>query len=145
LVGGLARLVVALRARRRAGRARPGTRDGGGAARVVLTGPAQTAAIADYLARNGAGQCGPCRFGLPAVADVLTDLVELRARRRHTRRLERILGEIAGRGACHHPDGAVRMVASALHTFAADVHAHLRGGGCRPDGSGDFFPVPEGA
>jgi NADH:ubiquinone oxidoreductase subunit F (NADH-binding) len=108
-------------------------------------GLAHTAAIADYLAASGAGQCGPCRFGLRAVAGVLADLVDLRARRRDTRGLERMLGEIAGRGACHHPDGAVRMVTSALQTFAADVRAHLHGGGCRHDGRSGFFPVPEGA
>jgi NADH:ubiquinone oxidoreductase subunit F (NADH-binding) len=108
-------------------------------------GLAHTAAIADYLAASGAGQCGPCRFGLRAVADVLADLVDLRARRRDTRGLERMLGKIAGRGACHHPDGAVRMITSALQTFAADVRAHLHGGGCRHDGRSGFFPVPEGA
>jgi NADH:ubiquinone oxidoreductase subunit F (NADH-binding) len=112
----------------------------------MACGLAHTAAIADYLATSGAGQCGPCRFGLRAVADVLADLVDLRARRRDTRGLERMLGEIAGgRGACHHPDGAVRMVTSALRTFAADVRAHLHGGGCRHDGLSGFFPVPEGA
>jgi NADH:ubiquinone oxidoreductase subunit F (NADH-binding) len=106
-------------------------------------GIGHTAAIADYLAASSAGQCGPCRFGLRAVADLLADLVELRARRRDTRRLHRALAEIAGRGACHHPDGAVRMVASALRTFAVDVRAHLYGSSCRHSGEGGFFPVPE--
>src|SRR5262249_36003498 len=103
-----------------------------------------TAAIVDYLAASSAGQCGPCRFGLRAIADVLADLVDLRARRRDARRLQRTLAEIAGRGACHHPDGAVRVVASALRTFGADVRAHLYGSTCRHAGAEGFFPVPEG-
>jgi len=106
-------------------------------------GIGRTAAIAEYLAASSAGQCGPCRFGLRAVADLLADLVELRARRRDTRRLQHTLAEIAGRGACHHPDGAVRTVASALRTFAVDVRAHLYGSSCRHAGAPGFFPVPE--
>src|SRR5262249_31722420 len=60
-------------------------------------GIGRTAAIAEYLAASSAGQCGPCRFGLRAVADLLADLVELRARRRDTRRLQHTLAAIAGR------------------------------------------------
>ena len=35
-----------------------------------------------------------------------------------------------GRGACHHPDGAVRLLASALEVFADDVTAHVRDRRC---------------
>ena len=35
--------------------------------------------------------------------------------------------EIRGRGACHLPDGAIRMVTSALDVFADDLLAHRRG------------------
>ena len=31
-------------------------------------GLAETATVLAYLARHGAGQCGPCRFGLPSLA-----------------------------------------------------------------------------
>ncbi|WP_374216187.1 SLBB domain-containing protein [Frankia sp. R82] len=34
---------------------------------------------------------------------------------------------VAGRGACHHPDGVARLVRSALRTFAADIRAHADG------------------
>jgi NADH:ubiquinone oxidoreductase subunit F (NADH-binding) len=108
-------------------------------------GLAQTSAIAEYLAAGSARQCGPCLFGLRAVADGLVELVELRAHRRDARRLQHVLAEISGRGACHHPDGAVRMVASALRAFATDARAHLHGAGCQHDGLGGFFPVPAGA
>ena len=92
-------------------------------------GLARTSSLIAYLAEQGARQCGPCRFGLPAVADSLALLVRGGRRSRHEReRLATFLSEIRGRGACGHPDGAVRMVASALSVFAADVAAHRRGG-----------------
>jgi NADH:ubiquinone oxidoreductase subunit F (NADH-binding) len=91
-------------------------------------GLARTAELAAYLAGEGARQCGPCRFGLPAVAESLALLVRGGRRSRHeTARLATFLAEIHGRGACGHPDGAVRMVASALSVFAEDVAAHRRG------------------
>ncbi|WP_431247885.1 hypothetical protein [Leifsonia xyli] len=34
---------------------------------------------------------------------------------------------VVGRGACHHPDGTVRLIRSALQTFGRDVHAHADG------------------
>ena len=105
-------------------------------------GLAETAAIAEYLAEASARQCGPCVFGLRELADLLATLVDLRSRRRDAARLQLLLDEIAGRGACHHPDGAVRMVASALRTFADDVGSHLRMGGCLHGGVDVFFPVP---
>lgn len=107
-------------------------------------GLAETAAIADYLADASARQCGPCVFGLRAVADTLATLVDLRARPRDAGRLMATLDEIRGRGACHHPDGAVRMVASALRTFATDARSHLQGGGCLHGEAETFFPVPAG-
>jgi len=45
-------------------------------------------------------------------------------------RLERRLHEVEGRGACRHPDGAVNLVRSALHVFAADVATHAHGAPC---------------
>jgi hypothetical protein len=39
-------------------------------------------------------------------------------------RLHRWAREIAGRGACRHPDGATALVRSALHVFAAEVRDH---------------------
>jgi NADH:ubiquinone oxidoreductase subunit F (NADH-binding) len=80
-------------------------------------GLTETAGILAYLAGESANQCGPCMFGLPAIAD---DFAELAARRPGPAlaRLRRRLGVIPGRGACGHPDGAVRLAASALRVFA---------------------------
>jgi NADH:ubiquinone oxidoreductase subunit F (NADH-binding) len=93
-------------------------------------GIGRAAEIARYLADSSARQCGPCLFGLPAVADLLGDLVDGRAGRRDLPRLHRFLAEIAGRGACRHPDGAIGMVASALDVFSYDVWSHLRRSRC---------------
>ncbi|WP_199786020.1 MULTISPECIES: NADH-ubiquinone oxidoreductase-F iron-sulfur binding region domain-containing protein [Actinomycetes] len=84
--------------------------------------------ILHTLAGESARQCGPCMFGLPAVAADFTDLL---SGRDATGRLARRLPLLSGRGACAHPDGAVRLAASALRVFAADVHAHLTAGSCR--------------
>jgi hypothetical protein len=43
--------------------------------------------------------------------------------------VQRLTGLVEGRGACHHPDGTVRLARSALQTFAEDVAAH-RAGAC---------------
>lgn len=87
-------------------------------------GLAFTAKVLTHLADESARQCGPCMFGLPAIAADLTGLV---AGDRHTLgRLERRLPLVTGRGACAHPDGAVRLAASALRVFGQDVTAHLR-------------------
>lgn len=93
-------------------------------------GLAYTATIAAYLAASSARQCGPCLFGLPAIAAVVTELATGRAGRGDLRRLDRFMAQVSGRGACHHPDGAVRLVASALEVFADDVAAHRRGRPC---------------
>jgi NADH:ubiquinone oxidoreductase subunit F (NADH-binding) len=93
-------------------------------------GLAATARILRYLAEQGAQQCGPCRFGLPAIADDFAQLAAARPQRDLLARLDRRLGVIPGRGACRHPDGAVRMAASALTAFAGDVRAHAAGHAC---------------
>lgn len=90
----------------------------------------ESARIAHYMAGQSAGQCGPCVYGLPAIADDLTRLARGRVDPGLMARLERRLTEVEGRGACRHPDGAVNLVRSALTAFAADVSAHAHGGPC---------------
>jgi NADH:ubiquinone oxidoreductase subunit F (NADH-binding) len=69
-------------------------------------------------------------YGLPAIADDLSRLAGGRTDPELLARLIRRLDQVDGRGACHHPDGAVRMVRSALQVFAPDVAMHMRGGFC---------------
>jgi NADH:ubiquinone oxidoreductase subunit F (NADH-binding) len=102
---------------------------------VIVLGPdacglMESARIAHYLAAQSAGQCGPCVYGLPAIADDLTRLARGRVHPGLVPRLERRLREVAGRGACRHPDGAVNLVRSALTVFAADIGEHLHGTPC---------------
>jgi NADH:ubiquinone oxidoreductase subunit F (NADH-binding) len=105
-------------------------------------GLAATAAIVGYLAASSAGQCGPCLFGLRAMADALDRLARGRARRGEVDQLRRDTDAVAGRGACHHPDGAVRLVRSALRIFAADVSLHAAGRACgRP--TANLIPLPK--
>jgi NADH:ubiquinone oxidoreductase subunit F (NADH-binding) len=103
-------------------------------------GLAETARLARYLARSSAGQCGPCVFGLDAIASELersaaggsSDLPRVR----------RWLADITGRGACRHPDGAALMVASALRVFRAEISLHARGW-CSGTLSPGILPVGE--
>jgi NADH:ubiquinone oxidoreductase subunit F (NADH-binding) len=103
-------------------------------------GLAQTAHLLRYLAGEAARQCGPCTFGLPAIAADVADLVR-GSDGAALDRLRRRLAVIPGRGACAHPDGAVRLVASALEVFARDLAAHLCGRPCPGAVAPSFFPV----
>jgi NADH:ubiquinone oxidoreductase subunit F (NADH-binding) len=109
-------------------------------------GLAEAARILRFLASQSAQQCGPCMFGLPAIADDMAQLASARPAGDPLGRMERRFGQIAGRGACHHPDGAVRMAASALRAFAADAQAHARRRTCLASPRGrprtSLLPVP---
>ncbi len=96
----------------------------------LACGLAETARVAHYMAGESAGQCGPCVFGLPAVAADLAELVHGSGGATTLRRLEGRLEAVEGRGACRHPDGVVRLVRSALSVFRHDVAAHAAGRPC---------------
>lgn len=84
----------------------------------------ETARIATYLAGESAGRCGPCFHGLPALAEAVADLANGKDTRLRVSELCRLL---PGRGACSHPDGTVRMVASMVRQFPLEVDAHADG------------------
>jgi len=86
----------------------------------------ESARVISYLAAESAGQCGPCVFGLRAIADAATGLAQGVAHARERERLERWSTEIRGRGACHHPNGAARFIESALDVFGAEIDWHQR-------------------
>ncbi len=84
----------------------------------------ESARVISYLADQSAGQCGPCVFGLRAIADAVGALAAGVAHARERERVLRWTAEIRGRGACHHPDGAARFVESALSVFAEEIEVH---------------------
>ena len=106
-------------------------------------GLVETASVFGFLAASSARQCGPCLFGLRSISTVLDDLARGRARRQDVERIQRHAAEVSGRGACRHPDGAIRLMASALRTFAADVSAHAAGSPCPESRQAPSLPVPE--
>lgn len=83
--------------------------------------------LAGFAAGESAGQCGPCMFGVPAVAAQFARLADGALPADEFGQLQQRVGLLPGRGACRFPDGVAGFVASALRTFRADVDAHLAG------------------
>jgi len=94
-------------------------------------GIVETLRVVRWMANESARQCGPCAFGLPAIAEDLNHLAHpSRDPLSAHKQLEERLGQIDGHGACRHPDGVVRFVRSALVTFAEDFSRHANGLAC---------------
>jgi NADH:ubiquinone oxidoreductase subunit F (NADH-binding) len=106
-------------------------------------GVAESARILAWLAAETAGQCGPCVHGLPAIAADFAELAACRVTTELYRRLDRRLSVVTGRGACRHPDGAVRFAASALRVFGRHLRVHTRAGGCLLAQWPSVLPIPE--
>jgi NADH:ubiquinone oxidoreductase subunit F (NADH-binding) len=86
--------------------------------------------VSQWLAAQSAGQCGPCVFGLPALA---ADVALIAAgESRAVPLAERQASLVDGRGACAHPDGTARFVRSGLAVLHDELVAHQRGGCGRP-------------
>ena len=103
---------------------------------------AETARVTGYLASRSSGQCGPCVNGLDAIAGTIQALASGTAEQASRVDLARWLGEVPGRGACQHPDGATRLVASALSVFAEEFADHARHGPCERCTATPVLPVP---
>ncbi len=91
---------------------------------------AELARLTRWLAGQSARQCGPCRFGLDAIARTLEQLTLATGEPRAQRRLAELGSRVRGRGACSHPDGVARQVTSALEVFAEELADHARHGPC---------------
>jgi NADH:ubiquinone oxidoreductase subunit F (NADH-binding) len=89
-----------------------------------------TAGIMEYMAGQSAAQCGPCVFGLRSIADAVQRLATCRAAADDLGRIGHWSGQLAGRGACRHPDGAVGLVQSALRVFGEEFERHQRARTC---------------
>ena len=79
-----------------------------------------------WLAAQGARQCGPCAFGLPAMASALNDVAD-NGSLEALAQLQRWGDQIEGRGACRHPDGAVNLARSAAVAFPEELQRHRKG------------------
>jgi NADH:ubiquinone oxidoreductase subunit F (NADH-binding) len=111
-----------------------------------VCGLVESARVARYLALESAGQCGPCRSGLPSIASAMAELAGLNGRLPDPRVLDdlgRWTGLVEGRGACHHPDGTVRFLSSALRAFGGEIREHQRGY-CSATTDRPFLPTPRG-
>ncbi len=105
-------------------------------------GLAETTRVARWLASESAGQCGPCVFGLDAVASTLEQVLAGTAERGARDRLAHLSAIARRRGACSHPDGAARLVSSALDVFAAELADHMHEGPCAACAAPRLLPLP---
>jgi NADH:ubiquinone oxidoreductase subunit F (NADH-binding) len=110
---------------------------------ATACGVRETARVLTWMAGETAGQCGPCVNGLAAIAGAATDLADGRADLDTLRNLQRWAGQVEGRGACRFPDGAVRLLRSALSAFAADVRHHVQFGPCGGALASPVLPIPQ--
>ncbi len=106
-------------------------------------GVSETDRVLTYLAKESAKQCGPCQFGLAALADTFHRVSTGRARPAALDQLTRWSADVLGRGACRHPDGTSQFVLSAVKVFGADLRSHLRNGACRYSDRSPLLPIPE--
>jgi NADH:ubiquinone oxidoreductase subunit F (NADH-binding)/ferredoxin len=99
--------------------------------------------IANYLAGESAGQCGPCKLGLPSIARALASIVDGSGGIEALDVARRAAAAVNGRGACSHPDGTTRFVLSALEVFTEDLAAHVFHSSCGRPVRG-VLPLPDG-
>ncbi|SES07291.1 NADH:ubiquinone oxidoreductase, NADH-binding subunit (chain F) [Streptomyces sp. yr375] len=107
-------------------------------------GVTETSRILRYLALQSAGQCGPCLNGLPRIATAFRTLATPGPQGTTRTDLARWSGLVEGRGACHHPDGTIRLVRSALTTFATEIDTHAHGH-CTATDPTPLLPIPQEA
>jgi NADH:ubiquinone oxidoreductase subunit F (NADH-binding) len=107
-------------------------------------GLAETARVLGFLADQSARQCGPCRNGMPALADAMRRIAFGPPSRDAVGWVEQLTGLVTGRGACHLPDGGAALARNALKVFAADLGAHLASGPCHGASRPATLPIPTG-
>lgn len=105
-------------------------------------GLAETARTIGYLAGQSAGQCGPCLNGLPALATAFDEVAFGRPDGDTLGWARQLLTLVAGRGACHLPDGTAALAASALRVFGHDLRRHAASGPCPQAWRQPVLPEP---
>ncbi len=103
---------------------------------------AETASLARWMAGQSARQCGPCVHGLDALSEALDQVASGAAPARAGQRISRLASLTARRGACAHPDGAVRMIISGIEAFETEFADHARHGHCEQCSREPELPVP---
>lgn len=98
--------------------------------------------VLSYLAAESSGQCGPCVNGLNALAEAMERIASSNIESGDGERVLRWIDMVRDRGACHHPDGAVGMLASALNNFEQHLSLHLAGRRCKGLEASGFPPPP---
>jgi NADH:ubiquinone oxidoreductase subunit F (NADH-binding) len=104
---------------------------------------AETARVARWLAAQSTRQCGPCAHGLDALATTIEEIAGGIAPAKAGQRIERLASLTSGRGACGHPDGAVKVILSGCETFEAEFVQHARHGPCEGCARPPELPLPE--
>jgi NADH:ubiquinone oxidoreductase subunit F (NADH-binding) len=102
----------------------------------------ESARILTYLAAESAGQCGPCVNGLTALSETMERVAVSQSEPADLDRVRRWIGMVKYRGACHHPDGAVGQLSSALTAFGDHLYMHVVGQRCRGIDVGGFPRPP---
>ncbi|MGH3302527.1 MAG: NADH-ubiquinone oxidoreductase-F iron-sulfur binding region domain-containing protein, partial [Streptosporangiaceae bacterium] len=105
-------------------------------------GLAETARVTGFLASQIADQCGPCRNGMPALAEAMNWIAFGQPDADIIGWARQLTELITGRGACHLPDGTAGLVTSALAVFAAELRAHARAGPCERTRRPAILPIP---
>jgi NADH:ubiquinone oxidoreductase subunit F (NADH-binding) len=135
VIGGLGGVVAPMGAARglawsSADLARVGGSVGPGIIDVLDPHRCPVATVDSYLqfaAGESAGQCGPCMFGVPALAAAWRDLLVHRPTPARTDAVRAHAGLLPDRGACRFPDGVARFAASALQALDPHLRAHRDG------------------
>ena len=104
-------------------------------------GIVESARILTYLAAEVSGQCGPCVNGLGALSGAMERIAASAPASGDHENVRRWVEMVRGRGACHHPDGAVGQLTSAMTAFGDHLRLHLAGQRCR-GASASGFPQP---
>ena len=109
---------------------------------ATACGLAETARITAFLSGQSAGQCGPCRNGMPALAEAMNWVAFGQPGDDVISWIGQLGFLLTGRGACHLPDGTAALVTSALSVFGQDLTEHAQSGPCARASGPPVLPVP---